>query len=61
MTWLKEARKAKGMTQAEVAHEAGISQQTYARIESGERSLRVNHAKSIADVLDVDWTRFYET
>lgn len=61
MTWIKEARKAKGLTQQQVAQAAGIGQQAYSKIENGKRSLRVPHAKRIAEVLEVDWTRFYET
>ena len=59
--WLAAKRKEKGMTQAETAAAAGISQSYYAEIESGARgsSLRVALAKRIAQVLGFDWHLFF--
>ena len=60
--WLINIRKSKGLSQYKVAREANISQSYYAEIEGGYRGnpLNVNIAKSIAKVLDFDWTLFYE-
>ena len=60
--WLKEIRKKKGLSQYQVARQAKLSQSYYAGIETGERGhkLPVQTAKKIAEVLDFDWTKFYE-
>lgn len=59
---LIKARKEKSLTHEEVAllTSAGISRQYYGMIENGERRPSVEIAKSIADVLDIDWTIFFE-
>lgn len=60
--WLKELRLKKGMTQAEVAELAGISQQQYNYIEKGVRCKADKNEteKRIAEVLGFDWTKFFE-
>ena len=59
---LKNKRKLCDKSQIEVAKEAGISQQYYSFIESGERGkkLPVPTAKKIASALGFDWKEFYE-
>jgi len=59
---LIKTRKEKGLTQEEVASltKAGITRQYYGMIENGERRPSVEIAKSVADVLDIDWTIFFE-
>lgn len=59
---LKNKRKLCDKSQIEVAKEAGISQQYYSFIESGERGkkLPVPTAKRIASALGFDWKEFYE-
>ena len=65
--WLMLIRKEKeGKTQAEVAKEAGISQQAYCLIESGTNRPSVDTAKAIAAALHfekykLDWTKFFST
>ena len=59
-TWVKEARLAKSLTQGQVAGAAGISESYFCQIETGQRTPRPETAKSIATVIGVDWTRFYE-
>lgn len=57
---LRKARQAKGITQAEVAKRAGISENHYAQIERAEKNPTVSTFKSIlraigisaADILD---------
>lgn len=58
--WLMIIRKSKGLTQADIAKQANIRQQAYSMIEKGERNPSVSVAKKIAEVLNFDWTRFYE-
>lgn len=58
--WLKNIRDEKGLTQEEVASMTGISRSTYGHIESGERGVTVTNAKKIADVLNFNWTIFFE-
>lgn len=59
MTWLKDIRKEKQMTQAKVAEEAHISQGSYSNIERGNKKPCVETAQAIAKVLGFDWTEFY--
>ncbi|MDF2685233.1 MAG: helix-turn-helix family protein [Clostridia bacterium] len=58
--WLKDQRIHSGKTQADVANAAKISRTAYTNIENGKRNPEVNTAKKIAEVLDFDWTLFYE-
>lgn len=57
--WLLEKRKAMGMTQEQVAEAAGIARSYYTRIENGDHKVPVTTAKQVAQVLDLDWTQFY--
>ena len=59
MKWLRNKRKAKGLTQRQVAEQCGFSPQLYGHIETGRRQPRVTVAKKIAKVLEFDWTLFY--
>ena len=45
-------RKAKGMTQTDVANKLGIAQQSYARYEAGQRRFPVSIMPTLADALD---------
>lgn len=58
--WLIKARKEKLMSQTEVAKQVGISQPSYCDIENGKISPKPSNAHKIADILNVEWTRFYE-
>lgn len=62
---LINARTEKNYTHEQVAALASyngkrISRQFYGMIENGDRRPSVEVAKSIAKVLDVDWTIFFE-
>lgn len=59
-TWLIAIRKQRGLTQVEVAEKVGISQPSLCDIERGVMSPRPDTAKKIAEVLDFNWTRFFE-
>ena len=58
--WLKEKRKAKGLSTFQVARALGMSQSHYSMIEAGTRRPSVEKAKKIGDFLKFDWARFYE-
>ena len=57
---LREIREQKGMTQIEVATEIGVKGNTISQWETGTRKPSPTMAKKIAEVLDFDWTLFYE-
>lgn len=57
--WLVQFRKAKGMTQKEVAKQAGISRSYYADIEQGSKGASGRAAKLISDVLEFDMGLFF--
>ena len=50
---LRKARQAKGMTQAEVAKKAGISENHYAQIERAEKNPTVSTFKSIIKAIGI--------
>ena len=56
---LKEVRKAKGFTQEELAAKCDVQRTTVTMIETGENLPSVQLAKKLAEVLDVDWTEFF--
>lgn len=58
--WLINYRIKKGLSQSEVARQAGVTQQMYNFIENNKREPSVEVAKKIADVLNFSWTKFYE-
>ncbi|MFA1820596.1 helix-turn-helix transcriptional regulator [Virgibacillus oceani] len=59
---LINARKEKHLTHEQVASltDKGITRQYYGMIENGERTPSVDVAKLISEVLEVDWTIFFE-
>lgn len=57
---LKEYREKANMTQAELADKVGMVQSAIAMIESGKNELKVSLAKQFAEILDVDWKKFYD-
>ena len=58
--WLIAFRKAKGLSQEEIAEAIGIAPSTYSTYEMGERTPKPNTAKKIAKIFGFDWTKFYE-
>ena len=60
MGFIRDARKGKGYTEAQDGELAGITQQHYHFVETGQRKPSVDVAKRIAAVLGIDWTLFYE-
>ena len=57
---LKELRKAKCISQGEMAKMLHVSQACYCRYEKKKRALSVPMAKEIGKILEVDWTMFFE-
>ncbi|MDQ3928599.1 MAG: helix-turn-helix domain-containing protein, partial [Chloroflexota bacterium] len=51
--WLKQARKALDMTQADLAEHAGCSQRTIAKLEAGERKPSKQLAELLAQALEI--------
>ena len=58
-TFLIAIRKARSMSQKDVADKAGISQTTYCNIESGKRNPSVKVAQKLGKVLGFDWTELF--
>lgn len=58
--WLVEARKAKNLTQQNVAKNIGVTRQMISAIENCTASPSVLVAKAIGKLLDIEWTRFFE-
>lgn len=56
---LKEIRKAKGLTQEELAAKCDVQRTTVTMIETGENLPSVQLAKKLAEVLEIDWTEFF--
>lgn len=56
------ARKEKGLTHEQVALQTGkgITRQYYGMIENGVRRPSVDVAKAIAEVLELNWTVFFD-
>lgn len=54
---LKTARKAKGLTQTELAEQLGITQKSYQRMESGNHDLKMSTIYQLCKTLNIsaDW------
>ena len=54
---IKEARKAKGLTQTEAANQLGVIQQAWQRLESGKLDPRMSTIYNVCKILDIsaDW------
>ena len=58
--YLKEIRKKRNLTVAELAERVGTTEASVSRYETGRRKLPVEMAKKIADVLKVKWWKLYD-
>ena len=60
--WLVAIREGKKLSQKDVSERAGISQPSYSNIEHGVpgKGPSVSTAKKISEVLDFDWTQFFD-
>lgn len=57
--WLIQLRKAKGLTQKQVAENCGISRSYYAGVEQGTANASGRAAKLISTALDFDMALFF--
>lgn len=60
-TWFKNARVEKKLSQGEIATRIGVTRQFISMIENGTANPRPNKAKALAIILEVHWTKFFET
>lgn len=51
---IQELRKAKSLTQKQMAQALGLSEAMFSRIESGERAMQPNQIDVFAKILDAD-------
>jgi len=58
---IKNIRELKNFSQEYVAQEIGLSQSSYARIESGATIPKIDRLQRIAEVLDVDLSTLLNT
>ena len=58
--WLIAYRRAKGLTQKEVADAIGCSQVTYSTYENGKRRPTTKIAKKIGRIFNFEWTIFFD-
>lgn len=58
--WLSDIRLDVGMTHEEVAKSVGVKRQYYSMIENGDRTPSVKVARKIGEVLNFNWTIFFE-
>lgn len=58
--WLRKYREENGLTQETLSKKIGISRQMVGHLETGKANPSVETAKAIADVLNFDWTLFFE-
>lgn len=57
---LKEKRKAKNLTQSDMAKLVGCSEQYYNMIENEKRTPSVKTAKEISRILNIEWVNFFK-
>ena len=57
---LKEKRKLKGISQEELANQCGVFRTHICNIEKGLTNPSVKLAKKIGEILEFDWTEFYD-
>lgn len=59
--WLIQKRDEKGMSQKDLGETVGVTQQAIANYETGCRRPRFETSKAIAEALNFDWQKFYES
>lgn len=60
MSWLRDKRIEKGLTQLEVADDVGINRATLSKIENRVSRPSVRLAQKLGTALNFSWTRFYD-
>lgn len=59
--WFIELRKKSNLTQQNIADQIGVTRQMISAIENGDAEPSVSTAKLLGELLNVPWTRFFET
>jgi transcriptional regulator with XRE-family HTH domain len=59
LSWIKNKRIEKGLTQDQVAEKCEISRSYFTHIENGSKVPTVNVAKKIGETLNFEWTLFF--
>lgn len=59
MNMLRDLRKRKNMSQADLAKKLGITVTTISRYERGQRKIPVEKAKRLGEILEVNWIIFF--
>ncbi len=59
-SWLYDLRKKSQYSQEQLANEVGVSRQMINLIENGKRRPSPKVAKKIAEILNFEWTKFFE-
>lgn len=59
MSIVKQRRKEMKYTQQKIAKKIGVTRQYYAYIESNKKVPSVKLAKKLGEILNVDWTIFF--
>ncbi|SDO80710.1 helix-turn-helix transcriptional regulator [Halobacillus aidingensis] len=57
---IEKKRKELKYTQEEIARKTGITRQYYNSIENNKKKPSVSLAKQLSEVMEVDWTIFFE-
>lgn len=57
---IREARKAKGLTQKELGEKMGVGEPTITNYESGKQNLTINTLRKIADALGMEFGIFFK-
>ncbi len=58
--WLITYRLNHGLTKSKIAKMLNVSQAAYIAYEKGTRTPKPIKAKLLGEILDFDWTKFYE-
>jgi transcriptional regulator with XRE-family HTH domain len=58
--WLVNLRNQLDLSQKDVADKIGISRSAYAGYETGRRDPSIQNAKAIAELLNFNWTIFFD-
>lgn len=57
---VKRARLDKGFSQGDIGDMFGFTRQYYQQIEVGTKRPSIELAKTLAEILEIEWTTFYE-
>ena len=57
---IREARKAKGLTQKELGEKLGVSESTVNQYESGKQNLTIETLSKISEALDLSFSTLFK-